>query len=154
MKLTFIPLLFLAALLFSASVSAQNLGNSNDPVNLDNNFQVAVNTNPVNQSDAQQINMMINVSQVQTQAPVQQAANTNRGNPSGNDYNQVKQVRYGQSIAPVSGGGGGGSYSAKAHKHSHKGSSAKYLIQKIFKEKYNAPRHYSHKSRVKKCHSF
>ena len=153
MKRIFIPLLFLVMFLFSAAVSAQNLGNSNDPVNLDNNFQVAVNTNPVNQSDAQQINMMINVPQVQTQAPVQQVAGANRGNPSGNDYNQVKQVRYGQSIAPVS-GGGSGSYSAKAHKHSHKGASAKYLIQKIFKEKYNAPRHYSHKSRVKKCHSF
>lgn len=162
MKKLLLPLLLIMAL----STTAQNMINQNPVNNEDNNTQFALNNNNnlgnqagINPPDIQQTNPPVNLEQqqVQVQVQVQQQVQTNRGNVfnmgNGNprSYNQPKA---GQSIQPVAGGGGYSGSSGKAKLKSHKHKSLEFIIKKAIKPNYKHPKHYSHKKRVKKCHSF
>jgi len=70
-------------------------------------------------------------------------------------YNPPKRT-YGQSIHVSSGGysGSSGFSSVKSHK-AKKSFSIKFKkVMKIFDHKYKAPKHYGHKSRIRKCQRF
>lgn len=152
MKKTIFLLFVLAAL----AVDAQNNNEANPPVNTDVQFQVALNNNPpyrnnISDNDYPQ--------QVQVQAQAPQQVNVNRINFQGpvqtNPVNSVKQQKVGQSIKISAGGGSGYSGSTvnrSRSRHQHK--SLDLILKKAFRDQYKHSKHYSHKKRVKKCHTF
>jgi len=149
--------------LSAMTAAAQNVAIVNPPANEDNNQQVAFNDNLGNQNninlqETNLFNQQKNPQQIQVQAQVQQASEPNRGNfintNNANPVNNVRQQKYGQSIQISSGGGSYSGSSGKASVKTHTHKSLEYVIKKTFKPKYKHPKHYSHKNRVKKCHSF
>jgi hypothetical protein len=159
MKKLLLPMLMLSAMATTAQNVVVPIPNSNEdgnpPIALNNDQQV--NQNPINQMDIQINNPPSLQVQIQ-QAPVQQTSQQNRGNVFGNynsnPVNNVKPIRYGQSIQPVAGGGGYSGSSGKANVKKHSGKSFEFVLQKTFKKKYKQPRHYANARRVKICHSF
>jgi hypothetical protein len=170
MKKLLLPLLLIMVL----STSAQNVLNNNPVNNDDNNAPIALNTNnsgnlgnqaDINAPENPQINPPINweQQQVQVQAPVPQVQQVNQQAPAnrGNFFNtgngnpvNYNQQKAGQSIQPVAGGGGYSGSSGKAKLISHKHKSLELILKKAIKPNYKHPKHYAHKKRVKKCHTF
>ena len=151
--------------LTAMTAAAQNVAIVNPPANEDNNQQVAYNNNLGNQNNInlQETNIFNEQNnppqvQAQIQEQVQQASNPSRGNfintNNDNPVNNVRQQKYGQSIQIPSGSGSYSGSSGKASVKTHTHKSFAFVMKKTFKSKYSHPRNYSHKKKVKKCHSF